>query len=86
VYLRDFHGWPGTLYSMFDQQDIAGQTLSSRTCAMKNPIEVLRVKEQEMLKVKKEVDALRITIRLMGEENTAGSDQKVDLRQVIEMP
>ena len=53
---------------------------------MKNPIEVLRVKEQEMLKVKKEVDALRITIRLMGEENAAVSDQKVDLRQVIEMP
>jgi hypothetical protein len=59
---------------------------SPRTCAMKNPIEVLRVKEQEMLKVKKEVDALRITIRLMGEENAAVSDQKVDLRQVIEMP
>jgi hypothetical protein len=47
---------------------------------------VLRVKEQEMLKVKKEVDALRITIRLMGEENTAVSEPKVDLRQVIEMP
>jgi hypothetical protein len=59
---------------------------SPRTCAMKNPIEVLRVKEQEMLKVKKEVDALRITIRLMGEENAAVADRKVDLRQVIEMP
>ena len=36
---------------------------------MKNPFEVLKSKEQEMVKVKKEVDALRVTIRLIGDEN-----------------
>ena len=54
---------------------------------MKNPFEVLKSKEQEMVKVRKEVDALRVTIRLIGDENAhAGSESKVDLRSVIEMP
>jgi len=54
---------------------------------MKNPFEVLKNKEQEMVKVKKEVDALRVTIRLIGDEPLApSSDAKVDLRSVIEMP
>ena len=58
---------------------------------MKNPIEVLRMKEQELLKVKKEIDALRITARLLDEEGATRSaaavvGQKQDLRQLIEMP
>jgi len=54
---------------------------------MKNPFDVLKTKEQEMVKVKKEVDALRVTIRLIGDENaTPSADTKVDLRSVIEMP
>ena len=53
---------------------------------MKNPVEVLRGKEQQILKVKKELDALRITIRLMDEEERPSSDQKVDLRQIVQMP
>jgi hypothetical protein len=54
---------------------------------MKNPFEVLKSKEQEMVKVRKEVDALRVTIRLIGDEKAAAaSEAKVDLRSVIEMP
>jgi hypothetical protein len=54
---------------------------------MKNPFEVLKSKEQEMVKVRKEVDALRVTIRLIGDESSAtATDAKVDLRSVIEMP
>jgi hypothetical protein len=54
---------------------------------MKNPFEVLKTKEQEMNKVRKEVDALRVTIKLIGDEPPAsGNDSKVDLRSVIEMP
>ena len=52
--------------------------------AMKNPLEVLRTKEQELTKVKKEVEALRITVHLLGENNQ--SDEAMNLRQVIEMP
>ena len=39
---------------------------------MKNPFEVLKTKEQEIDKVKKEVDALRVTIQLIGDEKSAG--------------
>ncbi len=54
---------------------------------MKNPFEVLKSKEQEMVKVRKEVDALRVTIRLIGDENGGpAAEPKVDLRSVIEMP
>ncbi|MGA8310969.1 MAG: hypothetical protein WB755_13125 [Terriglobales bacterium] len=53
---------------------------------MKNPFEVLKTKEQEMAKVRKEVDALRVTIRLIGDENAHPADSQVDLRSVIEMP
>jgi hypothetical protein len=53
---------------------------------MKNPFEVLKSKEQEVAQVKKEINALRVTIQLIGDEKSAGPDSKVDLRSVIEMP
>jgi hypothetical protein len=53
---------------------------------MKNPLDVLRSKEQELVKVKKEIDALRTTVRLLNEEDSPFREGKVDLRQVIEMP
>ena len=52
---------------------------------MKNPMEVLRSKELEMLKVKKEVEALQIVVRLLNDDATTANGQK-DLRQLIEMP
>jgi hypothetical protein len=54
--------------------------------AMKNPFEVLKTKEQEVAQVKKEINALRVTIQLIGDEKSPVSDPKVDLRSVIEMP
>ncbi len=36
---------------------------------MKNPFEVLRAKEQEVILVKRQVEALRIAARLLGEED-----------------
>ena len=57
---------------------------------MKNPQEVLRSKEQELVKVKKEVDALRITLRLIDEQGSGAQgkkeDKKVDLRELVHMP
>jgi hypothetical protein len=45
---------------------------------MKDPFEVLQTKEQELGRIKKEVDALRIVAQLLGEETNG---KKVDLRQ-----
>jgi uncharacterized protein YydD (DUF2326 family) len=71
----------------FDLARLGGsQPFPKRTHIMKNPIEVLRTKEQELTQIKKEIDALRITARLLDDKNSALVDGKVDLRQVIEMP
>jgi len=52
---------------------------------MKNPLEVLRMKEQEIVRVKQEIEALRITAKLLGEEPASG-DTRVEYRQVVKMP
>jgi hypothetical protein len=54
---------------------------------MKNPNEVLRMKEQEISRIKIEIEALRVTARLLSDENSAGSgSQQRDQRQLVEMP
>lgn len=45
---------------------------------MKDPFEVLRSKEQELMRVKEEVDALRIVAQLLGEETNS---KKAEVRQ-----
>lgn len=44
---------------------------------MKDPFEVLRFKEQELVRVKKEVDALRMVAQLLGEESSV---KKIETR------
>jgi hypothetical protein len=53
---------------------------------MKDPMEVLRMKEEELQQVKKEVEALRITLQLLGEKKPAAAEQASDPRRVVEMP
>jgi hypothetical protein len=54
---------------------------------MKNPNEVLRMKEQEILRIKIEIEALRVTARLLSDENSAGAAApQRDHRQLVEMP
>jgi hypothetical protein len=54
---------------------------------MKNPYDVLRMKEQELARVRKEMEALRIAARLLGAEDpAANSDIQPKMRHVVEMP
>jgi len=55
---------------------------------MKNPYEVLRAKEQELLRVRKEIEALRIAARLLGAEdpNAVNGEGQPKLQRVVEMP
>jgi hypothetical protein len=53
---------------------------------MKDLIEVLRMKEQDILRVKQEIEALRITAELLGEESPSASEARVEFRQVVNMP
>ena len=52
---------------------------------MKDPVQVLRMKELELARVKKEVDALRIVVKMMDDDD-APENGKTDLRQVVPMP
>jgi hypothetical protein len=51
---------------------------------MKNPLEVLRMKEEEILRVRKEIEALKITARLLSESEQP--DKKPEYRQLLQMP
>ncbi|HTR26077.1 MAG TPA: hypothetical protein VMI10_19035 [Terriglobales bacterium] len=55
---------------------------------MKNPYDVLRAKEQELIKVRKEMDALRIAAKLLGAEDKklSSSNEGQSLTRVVEMP
>jgi hypothetical protein len=54
---------------------------------MKNPIDVLRMKEQEILKIKVEIEALRITARLLSDDiPSSAASQRQEIPQLVEMP
>jgi hypothetical protein len=55
---------------------------------MKNPYDILRMKEQELMRIRKEVDALRIAARLLGAEDpgAAKGEDHPKLQRVVEMP
>jgi hypothetical protein len=54
---------------------------------MKNPIDVLRMKEQEILKIKVEIEALRITARLLSDDVPSSPVmQRTETAQLVEMP
>lgn len=55
---------------------------------MKDPYDVLRKKEQELVRVRQELDALRIAIRLIGSKGPKAEDgeDRPKLHRVIEMP
>ncbi len=52
---------------------------------MKNPMEVLRVKEQELLKVKNEITALKITMRLLSDGSPLTGNEQSEPKKVLEM-
>ncbi len=54
---------------------------------MKDLLELLRMKEEEIVRLRKEVEALRIAAGLLGEEEKSStSDHKNEYRQLLQMP
>jgi hypothetical protein len=54
---------------------------------MKSPFEVLRVKEQDLVRVKKEIEALRITLPLLEGESAAPPHLPLEMpRKAVELP
>ena len=55
---------------------------TQRIRVMKDPMEVLRTKEQELLRVKKEVEALRVVAQLLREDG----EFRPETPKLVEMP
>jgi len=54
---------------------------------MKNLHEVLRAKEQEILRLRKEIEALKIAARIMSEaDSTLTPEKRIEVRQLLQMP
>jgi hypothetical protein len=51
---------------------------------MRDVTEVLRMKEEEIARVKKEVEALKLVATLLGEEQNP--EHGADYRQLLQMP
>lgn len=56
--------------------------------AMKNLLEVLRMKEEEILRIRREIEALKITARLLNdsEQGTAAPERRLEVRHLLQMP
>ena len=52
---------------------------------MKDPIEVLRTKEQQILRVKKEIDALRIAAQLLGDERQSAVGKTTETQSATDV-
>lgn len=53
--------------------------------AMKNLLEVLRMKEEEIQCLRKEIEALKITARILSDD-PAQNEKKTQYRQLLQMP
>ncbi|HEY7095509.1 MAG TPA: hypothetical protein VH437_02215 [Terriglobales bacterium] len=52
---------------------------------MKDPIEVLKLKESEVVRVKREIAALKIVARLLEDESSDNNNHD-EKKQLLEMP
>jgi len=53
---------------------------------MKNPVELLRQKEQEIQRLKKEIAALKLAAPLLEEDEQTAPDKRAEWRQIIGTP
>ena len=53
---------------------------------MKDPMEVLKAKELEVIRVRKEIDALKIAAKLLGDEPRSNGDHRDEKKSAVEMP
>jgi hypothetical protein len=64
---------------------VAAQIQPSQGSVMKTVEEVLRIKEEEIERVRKEVEALRIAAGLLSDPDPS-ADRKPEYRQLLQMP
>jgi hypothetical protein len=87
MHFGKLHNGARLAYCILDRRN-KSESVGEALPQMKNPYDVLRMKEQELLRVRKEMDALRVAARLMGveEPGAAKSEGQPQLQRVVEMP
>lgn len=73
------------MFHFFREACIVSESPCCEVAVMRDPYEVLQKKEQEVARVRKEVEALQIVARLLGEESPANGESKVDLKKVVDL-
>ena len=84
---RQLHDGMKLVYCISNRRD-KPEYVDEALPQMKNPYDVLRSKEQELTRVRKEVEALRVATRLLETDDSLSATGKAhpELQRVIEMP
>jgi hypothetical protein len=56
---------------------------------MKNLLEVLRMKEEQILRIRREIEALKIAAKLINEKEQAPAavpERRLEVRHLLQMP
>jgi hypothetical protein len=53
---------------------------------MRDPLELIREKEKQILRLKQEIETLRVAARLLNENEEASSDEKKVDHRLLQMP
>ena len=62
--------------------------VAAQPSPMKNPYDVIRIKEQELMRVRREVESLRVAARLLDAEDSSAAkgENQPKLQRVVELP
>jgi hypothetical protein len=63
-----------------------GFLFTKESILMKDPLDVLRFKEEELSRTRKEVEALRLAVELLNDEGQSAEDQALTFRRVVDLP
>jgi len=53
---------------------------------MRDPLELIREKEKQILRLRQEIETLKVAARLLNESEEASSDEKKVDRRLLQMP
>jgi regulator of replication initiation timing len=53
---------------------------------MKDPFELIREKEQQILRLRQEIETLKVAVRLLSESQESRLDERKNDRRLLQMP
>ncbi|PYX82014.1 MAG: hypothetical protein DMG70_16660 [Acidobacteria bacterium] len=86
LYLRDIFLLPGLDIDLHEPAQPELLEFPAARPAMKSATEVLLMKELELERLKKEIEALRLTAKLLGEEKQPVAQMPQKYAKVVQLP